>query len=790
MKNSLCGLSLDDRGFLTAEFGGARVFSSPVGLLVAAGELYEPVSAEVSESDGAISAMVTYERGFVSLSIADLGKYYRMVVEDIADTATAFVFGPYFTEKKHYGELVGAAWDDDSAVCIQSLMPKVVGGFPAEHEARHQYRGAALVGGFDRVKFAECAALPCTHGTALQCHARDMSKPARFDFSGMTNCEACEVKGHDAFIKGAAIALIMTPFESLLDTIGEVELREGLPHPMINGEWTKKSRETTRSYFMLSQQTAEGRSAAIEWAKEAGLRCLYSWGPFVSWGHFEIDGKLYAGGDDGLKQAVLEAGKDGIALGFHTLSNFIHTSDPYVTPVPDENLLVMDRTALSSDIGENDTRVGVMDVNNFRARSHLNVIRIGTELIQYKSLSVSGDENALIDCVRGAFGTTASPHKAGDAVLRLWDHAYLTLFPNLDLQKEMARRVGELIKHTGIGRISFDGMEGCLYAGRGEYACSEFVRTCFSFSGPDLLCDASTPSHYRWHAHSYFNWGEPYWDWQGRGGMFHYRADNQAFFERNLMPHMLGQYNIRLSAPNPASIKTEATSPEDFEFMLGQTVAHQAGFGFDCGQETLEKHGLTPFFLNAIKKWEDLRFNGDIPGYVREKLGNEHADWRLEETADGWMLHRLHRNEFRFHYREYQCETETELREILVFDREAGCSEWLQFRLRVGDPDNLGTMNYLAIHNGWGGFDPVIAFAGFEAKGGDYLVYGGGTTLEHRDSDYRLMETIEGVGRPYTIGGTLSSADIHWRASVGNTLQPYAKVYHDVERIAIKRKSE
>ena len=788
MENGKCRLSLDRRGFLTAEFGGARVFSSPVGLFIADGEAREPAGAEVSEDGGEIAAVVHYDAGRVSLKIIGPGGYFRIAVEEISDNARAFVFGPYFTGKKNYGELVGAAWDDDSAVCIQSLMPKVVGGFPAECEASHKYRASALAGAFDRLKFPECAALPCREGTALQCHARDMSKPARFDFLGMENCEACEVKGGDAFIKGAAVALIMTPLENLLDAIGVMERREGLPHPTVNGEWAKKSPEATRSYFMVSRQTAEGRRAALEWAKKAGLRCVYSLGPFVSWGHFEVDGKLYQGGDDGLKRAVLEARECGIGMGFHTLSNFIHTHDPYVTPVPDDNLLVMDRTALSSDIGEAGDRIAVEKVNNFGRRSHLNVIRIGTELIQYKSLSVSGGENALVGCARGAFGTSAAPHKAGDPVLRLWDHAYMTLFPNLELQNEMARRVGKLIKYTGIGRMSFDGMEGCLYTGRGEYACSEYVRRCFSFSGPELLCDASTPSHYRWHAHSYFNWGEPHWDWQGRGGMFHYRADNQLFFERNLMPRMLGQYNIRLSAPNHASVKTEATGPEDFEFMLGQTVAHNAGFGFDCEQATLEKHGLTPFFLDAIRTWEDLRFNGDIPDHVREKLRNEHADWRLEETSEGWILHRLHLNEFRFHYQEQKCGAENELKEILVFDREVKSLTALAFRLRVGDPDNLGSMNYLAIHDGWGGFDPVMAFDGFEAKGGDYLVYGGGTALDHRDSNYRLIETIEGVGKPYMIGGTLSSADIHWRASAGNTLQPYAKVYHDVEQIAINRK--
>lgn len=772
-------LAIDSVGRLTLELNGRRqIDASPVGHLVSGDRYLEPVSAKIHPGQNGFRAAVSYECGDVIILAEDRGHYFRLTVASVPEKAQMFVFGPYFSKGKisGCGEMLGAAWDDATAVCIQSLNPKTLGGFPSGYCKQNPYFAKSLIGPYERIRFAEAAAVPVPDGATFQCYAEDMSVPKRFDFLHMHNVIACEVPADDARIAGASVALFASAYDELLDTIGTMEINENLPHPTIDGKWAKTSPLASASYMMIHLDKDSREDRRFEWLKRAGLRCLYSWSPFKSWGHFEIDPALFAGGDEGYRRYIEGARAEGIEIGFHTLSNFINTCDPYVTPVPHDNLLAMDNTTLTDDIHETSDIVGVADKNNFTRSSTLNVIRIGDELIVYTDFDA--DKMALTGCVRGAFGTRVSGHGKGDSVCRLWDHSYKTLFPDLKLQNEMADRLGSLIARAGIRRISFDGLEGCLYTGRGEYASSDFVRRVFEKSGSELLCDASISSHYRWHAHSYYNWGEPYYDYRRRGGMFGYRAFNQAYFKRNLIPGMLGQYDFRL-----CNLKFEATNLENFEFMLSQTIAHDAGFGFECNENVLLRHGLTDRILDAIRIWDDMRFHGKIPREIREAMKDEHANWHLEETDGGWTLYRLRLQEYEFHY----CESikGNERTELICIDYAVPKAP-LKFRLRIGNPGDKGTFSDLAIYPGWGGIDLLLSFE-LTADAGDYLVYDGGMTIEHCDSNYKRKAVVEGKGSPVIVEGVYAAIDVHWKASADAELYPHATVIQNTERIFIPR---
>lgn len=781
MENKWSRLIVDSRGRLSLLYGNKPLIDrEPLVRLAQGGRLYVSGSARMCGTKSAMEVALSFATGVATIRIENKNEYFRITATSVPEKTASLVFGPYLVKKPLCGELLGVVRDDKTAVCIQSLNPKTVGGFIAGLQNKHPYKAIALTTPYDRVGFCDCAALPVKGGGVLQCYAEDMKGPRRVDFGGMKNVEACPVEGEDSVIEGAAVALLAVPENRLLDTIEKIELREGLPHPTIDGEWAKKSPCATESYFMMNQNTKAGTEKAFRWLKRSDLRCFYTWFPFASWGHFEIDPKFYAGGDKGLRKAAREARKRGYGMGFHTLSNFIHTRDAYVSPVPHENLLVMDRTVITRDVGKRDRIIEIRNRNNFGTRSHLNVIRIGDELIRFDTLSEAGGRFRLLRCERGAFNTVACAHEKGAQVARLWDHGYKTMFPDLKLQEQMATRIGSLIKYTGIRRMSFDGMEGCLYTGRGEYACSEYVRRVYSICGDELLSDASTPSHYRWHAHSYFNWGEPYYDFQGRGGMFLYRTNNQDFFTRNYMPHMLGQYQLRLCRG-----RFEATSLENFEFMLSQTIAHNAGFGFDCSEEVLSRHGLTDRFLDAIRVWNDMRFNaGEIPASVREAMKDENANWHLDECRGGWLLHKLRLQQFDFGYRS---DTARDGKvELLCIDMPTPTPHLL--KIRVGTSEEKGTLNYLAFYPGWGGFDPLLAFR-VKAKAGDYLVYEGGCVLKRFDCNYNFIGATKGVGKPVNLSGTLAGIDVHYKLSSGSGIRPFVTVYQNKETLFIRRRA-
>jgi hypothetical protein len=91
----------------------------------------------------------------------------------------------------------------------------------------------------------------------------------------------------DGGVVGSRIALFGCPASEALETIGQIELAEGLPHPFIDGEWAKISPEATASYLIIDfgETTLD---AALELTRQAGLRYLYHGGPFRTWGHFEL----------------------------------------------------------------------------------------------------------------------------------------------------------------------------------------------------------------------------------------------------------------------------------------------------------------------------------------------------------------------------------------------------------------------------------------------------------------------------------------------------------------------
>ncbi len=771
--------SVDAAGRLTLHSPGrAQINKQPILRLILDGRLREPVEASVS--DGVVT--VRFDAGRAVVRAEEKEGYLKLTAAEVPDGTDVLLFGPYFTEMTEYGGLIGAAWNGEDTVCIQSLNPKTVGGFAARYAKLHPYFGKDRLPAFGRDSFTGSAAVPVEGGVVLQCFAQDMSKPA-FHGAG-DRYEACAVPGEDAFIRGASVALIACEKTELLPIIGEMELAEGLPHPTIDGVWAKISPRASESYMMISEDSdSYSREEMLDLVKRAGLRCFYSWTPFKSWGHFEIDEDRYPGGDEGLKRAVDLAAEKGLSCGFHTLSNFIHTCDPYVSPVPSEHLLVMDTTELAADLDGDGTSLLVKEKKNYGTRTHLNVLRIEKELIRFGKCEEAEHGWMLGDLVRGAFGTAVSPHDAGTKVYRLHDHSYKTLFPDLTVQAEMADRIGELIKKTGIRRMSFDGLEGCTYTGRGEYACSEYVRRVFAIAGNELLCDASISSHYRWHAHSYFNWGEPYYDWQKRGGMFLYRQYNQKYFNDNFMNRMLGQFTIRL-----ASDKFETTHPENFEFTLAETVANDAGMGFDVAASVLKQYGLRDRILDLVRIWEDMRFHGEIPGELRERMKDENANWHLEETDGGWRLHRLRLQTYDFGYKQMTPYAPADHAELLVIDH-AVPRDVLKIRIRVGQRRCKGKLTYLAFHPGWGGFYPLLKFGGFSADAGDYLIYAGGVTLKHYDANYNYIGEYGGEGNELTVGGEIAGVDVHYALTDGSDIEPFATVFQDAEAIDIKRKS-
>jgi hypothetical protein len=287
---------------------------------------------------------------------------------------------------------------------------------------------------------------------------------------------------------------------------------------------------------------------------------------------------------------------------------------------------------LTDDIGAHETGIGIASpdfFNQFRNNT-LRTVMIGTELLQYTGVSET-EPWRLLGCERGAFGTRAAPHPAGEEISTLADHAYRVLLTDAELGREMATNIARFFNETGVRQISFDGLEGNRSTGMGNYGEILFTTTWYENLSPAIrshyIADASRTSHYFWHIYSRMNWGEP-WYAGFRESQTEYRLKNQAYFRRNLMPGMLGWFQMR-----------PTTTLEDVEWMLARSAAFDAGYGFVTGYEALETNGLTDQILAAIGCWERARMAGAFTPDQKRRMEDVAAEFHLEETGPGeWLL--------------------------------------------------------------------------------------------------------------------------------------------------------
>ncbi len=543
---------------------------------------------------------------------------FELVDVSPAGSADWAVWGPYPTSiRKTVGEVVGVVRDGTFALGLQALNVKTLGGYPENDE-----------GSADR----PYGARQTDFGSVLQAYSMDRSRPRSIAVwnKRAPNMPVPAVPGET--VLGSKIALFGCPEPQALETLGKIEVAEGLPHPLIDGVWAKMSQERGRSYLIanFSESTID---EMLGYVKQANLMSLYHENAFKSWGHFEPNPKFFPGGMAGLKACADKAKAAGIRLGAHTLSNFIQTQDPYITPEPDARLAKTGESTLTEAVDATTQTISVASPEYFTNRlgNELQTVVIGKELVRYGSVSTNAPWK-LLDCQRGAYGTTASEHPRGSSAGKLMDHAYKVFFPNLELQREIARNLARVFNASGLSHMDFDGHEGCLAPGEGTYGNELFAKEFYDHLDHTVINGTSPPlSHFYWHINSYCNWGEP---WYGgfRDSMQEYRINNQAFCERNFIPKMLGWYLLRTS-----------TCLSDMEWMLARSAGFDSGFALATSLDALRKNKETGPILDALREWEKARRAGVFTPEQREALRNPKREFHLQTVSGGgWDLFPFH----------------------------------------------------------------------------------------------------------------------------------------------------
>jgi hypothetical protein len=260
-------------------------------------------------------------------------------------------------------------------------------------------------------------------------------------------------------IRGSKIALFGCPVAKTLETIGKIEVAEGLPHPMLDGVWSKVSPTARLSFLVVSIRGKQHRRSLRLRGQVRGEICLPSRAvrvPMATSSSIGPNSRTVIGA---CNVACRRRPRGEFAWALHTLSAFISPRDSYVTPVPDPRLARVGSSTLATAVDAAATRIDVLDPKPFSWQfdktlgdafgDHLNTAILGQELIRYKAVSGKAPW-ALLGCQRGAWGTKVSPHAAGADIGRLNDN-YEHFFPTIEhgMLDEMTTRMAELFLTDG-----------------------------------------------------------------------------------------------------------------------------------------------------------------------------------------------------------------------------------------------------------------------------------------------------------------------------------------------------
>lgn len=536
----------------------------------------------------------------------------------------ALLWGPLNTSiRDTIGEVVGVVRNANFAIGIQALNTKTIGGKQKDEDGTT----ASFAGITGSTATSEI------HGSSLQAFCLNAALPRQVDVLHMKANAVPAIPNYT--LEGSAIALFGVPNKKALQTIGTISQKEKLPFQTIDGEWIRSSPKRNRPYLITNFSEANF-DELLDLTRRLGFYSIYHEGPFKTWGHFELEKAQFPNGRTGMKRSVEKASAAGIKVGVHTLTNFISTNDAFVSPTPSSGLLATNSSVLSEAISAETKEIPIADLAFFDFKSTLNCVQIGTELIRYQEISKEGVPR-LLNCQRGAFGTTAQAFPRGAKIKRLADHGYKTLFPDWQLQEKMIQNLANFFNETGVSHLDFDGHEGALYTGYGDYGTNYWVDQFMKKVDHQVFNGSSIMNHYYWHHNSYINWGEP-WYASFRESQADHRFRLQPFFERNYMPNMLGWFLV-----------TPTTAVEDVEWMMSVSAGYKAGFALVLRYEALKTNPNIDSIIATIARWEQAKQLGIFNPSQLAILKNTKNDFHLSLAAPGiWQMQ--HYDKFRFEH--------------------------------------------------------------------------------------------------------------------------------------------
>lgn len=472
-------------------------------------------------------------------------------------------------------------------------------------------------------------------------------------------------------LEGAEVALIISPTESIKQV-----LRKGshefnlLTNEAADGTPAKDTELVRGSYWFISVAENEV-DKVIKYCKLAGInQVMIQQGSWVATvGHYTFNTNRYPNGREGLKNVVDRFHEEGILVGMHTFGSKVAKRDAFVTPVPDRRLLRGVSASwrptdglllanLAEDITAEQTEIRMDgDLRYWPGSSevadryweggidkHREVI-INDEIIAYDSIGSEGVWNTFMNCRRGAWGTTAAAHSAGDEGAHVGVDGCINGYiidQETDLMDEVADIMADIFNYCGFDMVYFDGGED-VDRRRFNYYVSNFQKEIMSrFEKRPMLHMGTIMTHHLWHSfarsstvdtylntlHGAIIGGRPPERWPTVRDHINTSVRYMLRMRQNLMPGELGWFGIW-----PKGSNTDGLQLDELEYLVCKSLGYDVPVSLQTGFAEMESHPLTPEILRMFRIYEGMRINREVDEATREMLQEMDKDFVMVKTA-------------------------------------------------------------------------------------------------------------------------------------------------------------
>lgn len=440
-------------------------------------------------------------------------------------------------------------------------------------------------------------------------------------------------------IAGGQSVLIATRGDRFLATIRQMEVDTGLPSPMLYAghaghtgttEWARQSPALRRSYLFATSLGPDDIDALIRYAKVGGfgMILLHRLAWRASAGHEAI---AFPGGLPGLVKACGKIHAAGLGVGLHLFGPFVSLNDAYVTPAPDDRLFTLDAASLAGDVDASATELTLGAVPPLPRRASPaaypgDLLRVADEIVRWKALE-AGPPCRLTGCERGALGTKAAAHAAGEAVRSfVLRNGRILVDPDSTLPGEMGTHLARVVNATRADFVYFDAA-GAAPAGhrpeRWYYINRTLPASCAKFDHGVLVQTGMGPGR------------QLAWHLVPRSASADGHGDLKRYLDRR-MPGILQMRRTFTAADIGWYALDVHGRPDELEYVCAKALATDSSVSVEAHRALLETHPRAREVFEMIARWERRRLAGDVPADVRKRLLAKGRDFRLLADGSFW----------------------------------------------------------------------------------------------------------------------------------------------------------